>query len=60
MHSEVADGRGTPGEVLDARVTIACGQGAVRLLMLQRQGKKAMPAEELLRGFALTVGTRVG
>ncbi len=60
LRSEVADGRGTPGEVLDDRLTIACGEGAGRLLMLQRQGKKTMPADELLRGFALPVGTRVG
>ena len=47
------------GEVLDDRLTVACGTGSVRLVELQRSGKKTMAAEELLRGFALPPGTRL-
>jgi methionyl-tRNA formyltransferase len=52
-----SEGRGTPGEVLDERLTVACGEGAVRFVELQRAGKKPMAAEDLLRGFALPPGT---
>ena len=40
-------------------VTIACGNGAVRIVELQRAGGKAMTAEEFLRGTPLTAGTHV-
>ncbi len=43
-------GRGNPGQVLDDKLTIACGDGAIRLLELQREGKKPMSADEFLRG----------
>jgi methionyl-tRNA formyltransferase len=46
-------GAGRPGEVLDQQLTIACGNGAVRLLELQRAGGKPMPAEEFLRGLPI-------
>ncbi len=52
-----ARGRGDPGEVLDGELRIACGEGVVRLLRVQRAGKAAQAAEEMLRGFALPVGT---
>ena len=52
-----AEGGGPPGTVLDERLTVACGDGAVRLLRLQRAGKGAMAAEDLLRGFAIPPGT---
>jgi len=48
-----------PGTVLDDRLTIACGEGAIRVLQAQRAGKRPMTAEELLRGFALAAGTRL-
>jgi methionyl-tRNA formyltransferase len=51
---------GAPGEVLDEHLTIACGDGAVRLVRLQRAGKSAMSATELLRGFSLPKGSRLG
>jgi methionyl-tRNA formyltransferase len=54
-----ADGAGEPGTVLDDALTIACGDGAVRLTELQRAGKKPMAAAELLRGFTLPKGTRL-
>lgn len=50
-------GEGEPGTLLDERLAIACGRGAVRLLKLQREGKGAMEAEEFLRGFPVPAGT---
>ena len=54
-----AEGSGEPGIILDDALTVACGSGAVRLVTLQRAGKKPMTAAELLRGFALSKGTRL-
>ncbi len=48
---------GLAGTVLDDQLTIACGDGAVRLLRLQKAGSKVMDAAEFLRGNALPVGT---
>lgn len=45
-----------PGTVLDDHLLIACGQGAVRLLTVQREGRAAQDAETFLRGFALPAG----
>jgi methionyl-tRNA formyltransferase len=50
------DGSGAPGTVLDNRLTIACGGGAVRIIELQRAGKAPMSAEEFLRGTAVKPG----
>ena len=43
-------GEGPPGRVLDDKLTIACGTGAVRLVQVQRAGRQPMLAEEFLRG----------
>lgn len=59
LRASIVAGHGRPGEVLDDRLAIACGTGAVRLIELQRAGKKPMAADELLRGFALPRGTRL-
>ena len=48
-----ADGGGDPGSVLGPELTVACGEGALRLLKVQRQGKAAMAAGDFLRGFGL-------
>jgi methionyl-tRNA formyltransferase len=56
LEAEVAEGEGPPGNVLDAAPTIACGQGALRLVRLQRAGRAAMGAADFLRGYALPVG----
>ncbi len=48
-----------PGSVLDDALTIACGEGAVRLTRLQRAGKKVVSADEFLRGFPLKTGEMV-
>jgi methionyl-tRNA formyltransferase len=50
LRCEIADGSGTPGELLDDRLTVACKQGAIRILELQRAGKQPMKADEFLRG----------
>jgi len=57
--SRVADGAGRPGEVLqsDDRLVVACSDGAVDLLSLQRAGKRAQGADEFLRGFPLQTNT---
>jgi methionyl-tRNA formyltransferase len=57
LGSLVDDGAGAPGEVLDEALLIACGQGAVRLTRLQREGRQAMPAEAFLRGGGIKRGT---
>jgi methionyl-tRNA formyltransferase len=58
--SRVEEGGGAPGEALDDALLIACGQGAVRLLRAQREGRAAQDAEVFLRGFSLPVGSRLG
>lgn len=50
------EGSGTPGTVLDGRLTIACGEGAVRITELQRAGKAPMTVDEFLRGTILKPG----
>jgi methionyl-tRNA formyltransferase len=51
-------GGGQPGEVLTDDLTVACGDGALKLLKVQRAGKGVMEARELLKGFPLPPGTR--
>ncbi|MBV6488938.1 MAG: methionyl-tRNA formyltransferase [Pseudorhodoplanes sp.] len=50
------EGSGAPGTVLDEALTIACGEGAVRILELQRAGKQPMKADAFLRGTPLARG----
>lgn len=59
LRSTCGEGRGAPGSALDDKLTIACGDGAVRLVQIQRAGAKAMMADEFLRGTAVKAGTRV-
>ncbi len=61
---EAADGVGgatgaAPGEVLDDRLLVACGEGAVRLTRLQREGRAAQDAEAFLRGLSIAPGVRL-
>jgi methionyl-tRNA formyltransferase len=60
LRSTKGEGSGTPGTVLDNRLTIACGDGAVRIVELQKAGGKPMPAGEFLRGTAVPLGTVLG
>ena len=53
----VEAGAGPPGRVLDDRAAVACGDGVLRLLRLQRPGRSAMDAAAFLRGFPLPAGT---
>jgi methionyl-tRNA formyltransferase len=57
LMSQVAEGSAAPGTVLDDALTVACGEGAVRLIRVQRAGKAAQSAPEMLRGLALPVDT---
>jgi len=52
-----SEGSGAPGTVLDGHLTIACGDGAVRLVEIQRAGKQPMKAEDFLRGTKVAPGT---
>jgi methionyl-tRNA formyltransferase len=56
LRSTLAAGKGKPGTLLDKQVTVACGEGAVRLTQIQRAGKRPMSAEDFLRGVTLRVG----
>ena len=55
----VVEGEGVPGTVLDDALTIACGDGAVRPLLIKRAGREAMAIPALLRGFAIPAGARL-
>ena len=58
LAAELVDGASaSPGTILGAQLTIACGTGAIRPTLLQRAGGRAMPTAELLRGFVLAPGT---
>ena len=59
LRSCLAEGEGVPGTVLDDALTIACGEGAVRIIEAQRAGRSPCLAESLLRGFPLPPGTRL-
>ncbi len=52
-------GDGAPGTLLDDRLLVACGSGALRILRAQRPGKAAMEATALLQGFAAPAGMRL-
>jgi methionyl-tRNA formyltransferase len=57
LRTTKGEGLGAPGIVLDDRLTIACGDGAVRLVEVQRAGKQPMKADEFLRGAKAAKGT---
>jgi methionyl-tRNA formyltransferase len=57
LAAEIADGNGSPGEVLDDRLTVVCGNGAIRPTLLQRAGRGPMSPADLLRGFPVALGT---
>ncbi len=58
LAAEVVLAEGIPGEILDDRLTIACGEHALRPLRLQRAGKAAMSTEDFMRGFSVPTGAR--
>jgi methionyl-tRNA formyltransferase len=53
LRCELAKGEGRPGDLLDDRLTVACRDGAIRILELQRAGKAPMKAADFLRGTPL-------
>jgi methionyl-tRNA formyltransferase len=55
----VEEGDGEPGEALDDALLIACGDGAIRILRAQREGRAPQDAEAFLRGFPLPRGQRL-
>lgn len=59
LASELAEGAGEAGTLLNDQLTIACGTGAVRLTRLQKAGGKPLAAVDFLRGTALPAGTRL-
>ena len=59
LASRTVEGQGPPGEVLNDRLHVACSEGAVELLRLQRAGKGAQDKETFLRGWSIPVGTRL-
>ena len=59
LETEAGGGSGTPGEVVDDELTIACGSGTVRPVRVQRAGRGVMTPRELLRGFPIPRGARL-
>ncbi|MEA2940501.1 MAG: methionyl-tRNA formyltransferase [Bradyrhizobium sp.] len=59
LRCELAEGSGAPGELLDDRLRVACKEGAIRILELQRAGRQPMKANEFLRGTPLKPPARV-
>lgn len=59
LTAEVVDMNGNAGQILDGEhnLIVACGAKALKITEIQRQGKKAMPIADLLRGFSFAIGT---
>jgi methionyl-tRNA formyltransferase len=60
LRSTIAEGSGEPGTALDDALAIACGEGAIRIIELQRAGKQPMKASQFLRGTKIPRGTVFG
>ena len=60
LMSTVAGGSGAAGVVLNDALRVACGEGAVDLIRLQRAGKGAMDVDAFLQGFPVANGARLG
>lgn len=59
LRSTLSDGVGESGGILDDRLTVACGSGAVRLVEVQRAGGRPTTAQEFLRGAKIEKGTKL-
>ncbi|MFK7754288.1 MAG: methionyl-tRNA formyltransferase [Sedimentitalea sp.] len=59
LGSQLADGAGAPGQVLNDALTVACGSGAVRLTRLQRAGKSAQDSATFQRGWPVPAGSQL-
>lgn len=60
LRTALAEGSGKPGVLIDGKATVATGEGAVRLLQVQRAGKAPMAAEDFLRGVRVGAGAQLG
>ena len=60
LAAEPVAGNAPPGTVTALPLTVACGEGALRVTSVQRAGRRPVPAAELQRGFPLPVGTVLG
>ncbi|MBA4161985.1 MAG: methionyl-tRNA formyltransferase, partial [Novosphingobium sp.] len=56
LATELAEGTGQAGLVLDDKLTVACGTGAIRPTLIQRAGRPAMATADMLRGWAIVGG----
>jgi methionyl-tRNA formyltransferase len=56
LRTALREGSGAAGTLLDVQGLVACGQGALRLVQVQRAGRAPMAAEEFLRGARLGLG----
>ncbi|MER9671502.1 methionyl-tRNA formyltransferase [Mesorhizobium sp. M0208] len=59
LRSTLSQGAGEPGGILDDRLTVACGSGAIRLVEVQRAGARPIAAQEFLRGAKLEKGMKL-
>jgi methionyl-tRNA formyltransferase len=59
LRSTKGNGAGAPGTVLDDTLTVACADGAVQLMQVQRAGRQPMQVDEFLRGTPVKTGTRI-
>ncbi|MBL8642938.1 MAG: methionyl-tRNA formyltransferase, partial [Rhodospirillaceae bacterium] len=59
LKARAVPGKGIPGEVCDAAMTIACSDGAIQPVLVQRAGRGVVPLADFLRGFTLPPGTRL-
>jgi len=59
LAAEIVEARGAAGEILDETLTIACGERAIRPVLLQRAGRSPMAVDDFLRGFAVPAGSRL-
>ncbi len=53
-----AQGQGVPGTIIASPLRVACGEGALDIIELQRAGRGAQAIEEFLRGYPLAAGAR--
>jgi methionyl-tRNA formyltransferase len=60
LRTTKGEGSGPPGTVLDGNLTVACGEGSVRIVELQKAGGRPMRADEFLRGTPVAPGFALG
>ncbi len=57
LRARVVVASGAPGTILDGEMTIACGEGAIRILEAQRSGRNVVTGPEFIRGERILAGT---